>query len=412
MIAFIILAGILIANQFNIFSSAFRDNLYVDTGDTKYQYMGEVPIYGETCQPYDIKEMGLDFNIEKVVNTEKSSFKFITTNFRYLDIDGQFEVKYRYDVQVYKDGLLIDRIIGPPSDALGTCYHSGFREQKFYRAYSDSGQVYIPDGDEVMPIVYSENPGNLGCPSGTYEEKYTKEPYNMNPLKNIELPDGETGINAEFGFILDQERVCDQRKAWGVNKFEIVRGEEEIPPEDPPKPTPSGFYALLQKINEWLTNFFKSLFGLTITGEKEVEPNTQHTYFIDMATEEPDNDWSDGSYQIQYGSWALIDKNENIKQEGQWEELDNGIYIKSVTITTPSEIGDYALVGLIDQFDMVYDYQTKQWSSIETIVNKEAIDLKSEYTVEEPSKPVPSSFTQLIQRIIEWIKDLFGRIFG
>lgn len=164
----------------------------------------------------------------------------------------------------------------------------------------------------------------------------------------------------------------------------------------PVAPQPSAISSFINKIVTWIVTVFKNLFPQSIAGATLVEPNTQETYQIDLSTDAPDTDWSDGTYQVQYGSWALVDKDGNIKQQGEWEEISDGKYTKSVTLMTPSDIGNFALVGLIDQFDMSYDYTTKTWNSAETIVNKEAIDLQTKYTVVAPSNPNPSPISSFV----------------
>jgi len=186
-------------------------------------------------------------------------------------------------------------------------------------------------------------------------------------------------------------------------------GESEI--NQPPEPTPSGFSVWVNKILDWLKNLFKSIFGIqSIVGSKVVEPNTQETYQIDLSAPIPDSDWSDGSYEVQYANWVLLDKDGNIKQEGTWEKV-SGKYTKSVTITTPANIGNFALVGVITQYDLTYDFPNKKWTtSEETIINKEAIDLETKYSVVEPEVPIPSGFSKFLTAIGTWLKSVWDWI--
>jgi hypothetical protein len=181
----------------------------------------------------------------------------------------------------------------------------------------------------------------------------------------------------------------------------------------PPIPEPHGFNKFISIIVEWFKDLFSRIFGLqSIVGSQTVEPNTQHTYQIDLSAPIPDSDYTDGTYQIQYANWALVDSNGNIIQEGTWEKID-GVYTKSVTITTPANIGDYILLGMITQFDMNFDSNTGQWiTSEETIINKEAIDLKTEHSITAPEVPIPGGFTKFIASIVEWFKNLWSSIFG
>jgi hypothetical protein len=175
----------------------------------------------------------------------------------------------------------------------------------------------------------------------------------------------------------------------------------------PNVPQPTGFAKFLQAFVVW----FKSLFSgtqQTILGQVNIEPNTQQTYNIDISTTSPDSDWGDGTYQIQYANWALTDKDGNVKKEGTWEPVF-GRYTKNVTITTPSNIGDYILLGVITQYDMTYDFPNKVWNaSEEKVVNKEAINLKNKYVVIAPTTPQPTGFSKLLANIINFFKNLFG----
>lgn len=418
-----------------------------DSADIKYHYAGEVPLYGETCQPYNTQELGIFFGNERTIETGKSTFKFIVDDVNFYEA-YEFTIKPSYSVRIYKDNILIDTIKAPPLAPLGTCYHGSFREQKFYRAYSDSGKVYIPDGDEITPIVYTNDLSASGCPPGTADFQYTKPPYGVNKITKIELPSGETGINVIFGLVKAQETVCHKRNVYVVNKYEIVRDacpsvigwrvEDERCVEEsgcdydgsihtyynsfeecqkkiviePPKINPRGWIDWIFKLNEWITEFFKKIFGLSIVGKDLVEPNTIETYDINLISTPPDSDWSDGSYSVQYSNWALIDSENSIVQQGTWEET-YGEYKKQVSITTPSDIGNYILIATITQYEMAYDFSNRLWNvEEERILTKEAIDVQTKYTVIEPEKPSPPSFADLINKIIDFIRSLWNALFG
>lgn len=68
---------------------------------------------------------------------------------------------------------------------------------------------------------------------------------------------------------------------------------------------------------------------------------------------------------------------------------------------------------MITQFDMTFNFNTGQWiTSDEIIINKEAIDLKTGFSVTEPEVPVPSGFQTFINSIINFFRNLFGNLFG
>ena len=178
--------------------------------------------------------------------------------------------------------------------------------------------------------------------------------------------------------------------------------------EKPIKPTPPKIEVFVNKIISFIRKLFSQIFvQQTIIGDKIVEPNTLATYQIDISTNIPDKNYSDGTYQVQYGAWALVDKDGNILKNSDWEEI-NGEYKKSVTITTPNNIGDYALIGLIEQFDMDYSYNNKVWNSKESIANKEAINLETKYSIIEPEKPSPYSISSILGSIKSFICNNFG----
>jgi len=178
----------------------------------------------------------------------------------------------------------------------------------------------------------------------------------------------------------------------------------------PTSPTPTGFTLWISLIVDWFKNLFSgSLFlSQTMLGNTTIQPNSIQTYTINLTAPTPDNDWSDGNYQVQYANWALIDSNGNIKLQGNWEKI-NGIYNKQITITTPSNIGNYVLLGVITQYNMTYDYSLGIWNHAEEqLINKEAINLKSKYSIISPTNPSASGWNNFLSSIINWFKNLFG----
>ncbi len=206
---------------------------------------------------------------------------------------------------------------------------------------------------------------------------------------------------------------------WTVNGFgaEISKGEfcklnpgVELcaPLPVPPKPKPF-FEIIIDKIKSWIKSLFDWFIKYQIVGEKEPLVGSLQTYTISVSATKPDSDFSDGSYQLQQANWALIDKAGAIKQQGEWEEVD-GTYTKTVTITIPTEPARYVLIATIYQYDMVYDTTTKAWKiTKEEVVAKEAYDIRS-VPPAPPIKP-PPSFGEIIKKIVDWLKSLFGWLF-
>ncbi|GAG30617.1 unnamed protein product, partial [marine sediment metagenome] len=143
------------------------------------------------------------------------------------------------------------------------------------------------------------------------------------------------------GYTLNKNGFCSIGVCYYDNIINSKACGYKDPVPQPPDPKP--FWTnILDTLLSWLTKIFDFFFA--VTGATEVDPGSTQTYQIDISTNKPDSDFSDGSYQRQVASWSLVDKNENIKQEGFWEEV-NGDYSKSITITVPATPGDFAIVG-------------------------------------------------------------------
>jgi hypothetical protein len=196
----------------------------------------------------------------------------------------------------------------------------------------------------------------------------------------------------------------------GETVLELTFEKKEV--SEPENPKPSGWTSLLGKLIDFLDNLWDKLLKQSIVGETEVESGSTHTYLIELSTEKPDSDYSDGFYSIQYSNWALLDKEGNIINQGVWEET-NGDYSKSLSLKTPTEKGQYALIGVITQVDGNYNYETGKWEfSEEYILNKEAIDIYTLYSVTEPENPNPSGFGKFISSILDFFKNIFGGLFN
>ena len=111
---------------------------------------------------------------------------------------------------------------------------------------------------------------------------------------------------------------------------------------------------------------------LSIFVDKEtINLGESATFTIDMTTTIPDNDYTDGFFQWQYFGAVWTDKDGNIIDSFEFKRI-YGSYSDTFTIT-PTEIGEYALVGLIIQYDQTYDATTSSWiTSPEEILVKDA----------------------------------------
>jgi hypothetical protein len=202
---------------------------------------------------------------------------------------------------------------------------------------------------------------------------------------------------------------CSQDgKSWFVNKefcnFGCLNGECVSQPLQPPKPQPI-WDVIINKILDWLKSLF-SFFKFEIYGETYPVVGSQQNYIINITTTKPDKDYSDGTYQVQYASWILVDGSGNIINKGEWEEVD-GSYYKQITLTIPPNPGNYVLVGVIYQYDMKYNPTTLKWDIInEGVVAKEALNLNAKL-IQPPKPPMPDLFA-ILKNIWCWILSLFG----
>ena len=237
--------------QFFGFGSFLQNvNDYQDTENIKYHWTGLMPFNPETCSVYSIPE--IEFTQERIINTGKSEFKFVITDVRHTwSSDGQLSTRMRYDVHVYKDGVLIDKINGVPVQEIGSCNPNWRRLQQFYRAYSDSGRVYIPQGDEITPIIYTQNPSSQ-CQSGTYDSRSIY----FNPVTKIKLPNGETGINVIFGAVSDYGSACGENKFYVIHRYEIISSSESFGGFFSGSSSGSSKISLVDKIINWFKNLF------------------------------------------------------------------------------------------------------------------------------------------------------------
>lgn len=203
---------------------------------------------------------------------------------------------------------------------------------------------------------------------------------------------------------------------YGLNlidiKLTLPRGSQ-IPiilPSEKPKPL---WINLISVFKNWITNlisFIKGGSSQTIVGSSQFLPGTTQVYQIDLSTNVTDSDCSDGICQIQYGSWALFDKNNQIIDNGTFEEV-NGNYVKSVSIQIPQKIEDYVLVGTIIQYDLKYDLTTNTWAITNEnnpdVLVQEGYNLRTQLPVPIKPKPSYNIFTKILQGILNWFKNLF-----
>lgn len=175
----------------------------------------------------------------------------------------------------------------------------------------------------------------------------------------------------------------------------------------PDTPAPSGLSALISDLIDWIKQAFNSFFFMSILGETEVTPGETVNYVIDMTTTPPDHVYQDGTYQTQYGYWALVDSSGNILT-GQTEGVELiGTYKTIAIVEIPQEYDSYILMATITQIDSTFDFNSQSWvHGEETVIVKEALDLTA--TAPAIIKPAPSGLSLFLSQLMDWFKDLFA----
>ena len=152
---------------------------------------------------------------------------------------------------------------------------------------------------------------------------------------------------------------------------------------------------------------YRVLNPYSIVGEGQPLVGSSQTYTIDLSVPTPvDNDYTDKTYAVRWGNWALIDENQNIIEQGDWEEV-NQSYHKEVTIIIPDNPNKYVLLGVIVENRAVWNDDTNSWDwQGEEVLSKEALSISTRLPA--PVKPNLSfSFTDLLSKIWNWFLNLF-----
>ena len=157
--------------------------------------------------------------------------------------------------------------------------------------------------------------------------------------------------------------------------------------------------------NYRVLNPYQKLYS--IVGEEQPLVGSSQTYTIDLSVSTPvDDDYTDKTFAVRWGNWALIDENQNIIEQGDWEEVNQN-YHKEVTITIPNNPSKYVLLGVIVENKAVWNDDTNSWDwQGEEVLSKEALSITTSLPV--PVKPsITFSFTDLLSKIWNWFLNLF-----
>jgi len=365
--------------------------------------------------------IGIDGNdYEKIDN---AFYNYITKLDGYINREGNPEIRQRHGslYKVYKD---LDQVKGfkvvrgseveefLKSNFNFVCGMTDDPSVQSYYGYTDLNRMF---GDKYNPSYVCVS--NVKLTDGMFYNKLNRF-YNIASCKinNIKQTFKYNGLNYYPRVVPLCEMSWDGKTTLTINNVEFILPYKEIKISQPLlKPRPKGFSQLLIRIWDKIKAIFEKISPrFSIVGEKVIEVGKNYTYQIELRVPPPDLNWSDGTYQVQYASWALIDKNKNIIQEGEWEEI-NGTYLKNITIKAPENVDDYLIIAMVTQFDMNYNTETKSWdTSEEKIILLESINLRTTKPtiITKPSKPSPKGIISWINSVLGWFSNLFNKIFG
>lgn len=127
---------------------------------------------------------------------------------------------------------------------------------------------------------------------------------------------------------------------------------------------------IIQGIANWLVTWLKAL---AISGPDTVSlgAGTQTFSISTTASEQPKSDYNDGTYSELWGTWMVVDSNQNIiaQRNPTWVKLTSGTFTDTATATFNNK-GSYAVVDVI--IKVPYTYTNGAWvKGAETIVGKD-----------------------------------------
>lgn len=205
-----VLAAVVILAVYFLYGGGFlgatlgKPPVYADSGNTYYHYASNTVHSEFPSVPKN------QFSNERTIETDKSKFTFKVYEIERLV--GSYRgapnnptrkrpiTAVTYRVEIFKDGKQIDTL--EKYDASNIDYFTNIKhlDQRYYRAYSDSGQVY----------------------KSTLKEPRLEEP---STYDKHSLPSGESGINVVFGF--DNYFHSEEGHAYVINKYEVINIEKD-----------------------------------------------------------------------------------------------------------------------------------------------------------------------------------------
>ena len=152
---------------------------------------------------------------------------------------------------------------------------------------------------------------------------------------------------------------------------------------------------------------FRPLLSLLIDKET-INIGESATFTIDLTTTVPDDDYTDGTYQVQYAGWVFADKDGKVIKSKEFVRIYGSF---SDTVVVQPSGGEYALVGLIIQYDQTYDSSTSQWITSPEVVKVKESSKLTVTTPQPPTIPKPG-ILGWIENAWSSIKDWFSVLFG
>lgn len=183
-----------------------------------------------------------------------------------------------------------------------------------------------------------------------------------------------------------------------------------------PPPADTGSWLTNNVIYQFFANFIKQILSAipplySIAGQTTVAPNTQASYQVNIATPYPisTSTYQAGFVQTRQGTWALINSNNNIVQQGSYDFVTNN-YVKNITITTPANINNYVLFAAIKEWNQTYSAASNTWTTSNgAIIAYEGVNIATRATIApQPPVDVGGWISSTLSGLISWLSGLFS----
>lgn len=145
-----------------------------------------------------------------------------------------------------------------------------------------------------------------------------------------------------------------------------------------PAPEPkSSDIPLPASVNEVVENYLAEFSSeiiaqqlLSVTGDQQsnviignfqnISIGDKRDISIRLYVDEPDINYIDGDYQIQYANWVILDTTANIIKKGNYQRISSGNYEKDLSLSFYKD-GDFALIPYVIQYNIDYNFTSTAW---------------------------------------------------